>query len=179
MDSSEVKIRKLRVLDMTSEVFSGSRGAAFRGAGGIIVRFILTVSTFVSSIPVSRRCIPWFLRIWPLVALNKQKEIIGYAWLNAVRQSYKGGYSTYLSISVMEGYQDTKIGTKLMEKLIEWSRECGVSKINLNVSPKDERALHFYRKLGFIKSTRDVKLKNYMRGEVYMAMELPLCGYEK
>lgn len=71
---------------------------------------------------------------------EKEGQIVSHAFLELLHlQSIR--HVAQLTIGVCKGYQEKGIGTKLMEKLIEWAKESAVvEKIELNVRATNSRA---------------------------------------
>ncbi|THE11237.1 GNAT family N-acetyltransferase [Bacillus timonensis] len=64
----------------------------------------------------------------------------------------------YFGISIQEAYCNHGIGTKLLEYLLEWAqKEPGLEKVCLEVFSHNKRAIHLYKKFGFIEEGRKVK----------------------
>ncbi|ARF11301.1 acetyltransferase GNAT family protein [Klosneuvirus KNV1] len=59
-----------------------------------------------------------------------------------------GYYISYLYISKL--YQNRKLGTNLMDKIIKKCRNIGVNYILLTCDTKDEKIVKFYKKYGFV-----------------------------
>ena len=53
------------------------------------------------------------------------------------------------NIFVREAFQSKGIATQLMDKAEAWSKEKGVSKIELQLYTNNEKALQFYQSMGF------------------------------
>lgn len=54
-------------------------------------------------------------------------------------------------ISVLKDYGGKGIGTKLLSALLEWSKNSKIiRKINLRVRTDNEKAIHLYKKFGFV-----------------------------
>ena len=71
---------------------------------------------------------------------------------------------------LLEGFHGRGIGWQLMRRLIEFASRKGYRRLVLQTSPKQQRALTFYRRLGF----REIPTYNEDRDEI--SMELPLDG---
>ena len=56
-----------------------------------------------------------------------------------------------ININVKEDYQNKKIGTKLIEQMINDCRQNNVSSITLEVKKSNNNAIHLYEKMGFNK----------------------------
>lgn len=58
---------------------------------------------------------------------------------------------TSLGIAVKKEYRDRGIGTKLLKKAIDWAKgNEHVKRIELNVFETNKRAIHLYKKYGFV-----------------------------
>lgn len=76
-----------------------------------------------------------------------------------------------ININVKEDYQNKKIGTKLIEQMINDCRKNNVSSITLEVKKSNNNAIHLYEKIGFNKvSIR----KGYYQGIDGILMEKEL-----
>lgn len=76
-----------------------------------------------------------------------------------------------ININVKEDYQNKKIGTKLIEQMINDCRQNNVSSITLEVKKSNNNAIHLYEKMGFTKvSIR----KGYYQGIDGILMEKEL-----
>jgi RimJ/RimL family protein N-acetyltransferase len=81
-----------------------------------------------------------------------------------------------LGVAILDGYRDRGIGTRLVERGIEWARQAGAHKLALEVWPHNDRAIRLYSKKGF---TEEGRLRRHYRrknGELWDAivMGLPL-----
>ena len=54
-----------------------------------------------------------------------------------------------LALSVLKSEWDQGVGSKIMERLIEFAKEIGIDIINLEVRKDNKRAIHLYEKYGF------------------------------
>ena len=78
----------------------------------------------------------------------KNSKIIGCIGFNGNIARKMKHYGT-IGISVLKEYWGRGIATALLEKLISWSKEKGIKKINLDVFENNERAIKLYEKFGF------------------------------
>ena len=78
----------------------------------------------------------------------KNNKIIGCIGFNGNTARKMKHYGT-IGISVLKEYWGRGIATTLLEKLISWSKEKGIKKINLDVFENNERAIKLYEKFGF------------------------------
>lgn len=77
-------------------------------------------------------------------------EVVGTA---SVKASFKKRVEHIgeIGISVVEKYWGYGLGTKLLEEIIDWANQSGVIKrLELTVQERNKRAIHLYRKIGFV-----------------------------
>ncbi len=56
-----------------------------------------------------------------------------------------------IGISVDKDWRDKGVGTALMQRAVEWGRQSSViTRLELEVNTDNQRAVHVYRKVGFI-----------------------------
>jgi RimJ/RimL family protein N-acetyltransferase len=61
-------------------------------------------------------------------------------------------------MSIQEAYTNMGIGRSLINQLLDWAKnDPRVEKVSLEVFSNNERAIHVYRKLGFVEEGRRVK----------------------
>lgn len=84
-----------------------------------------------------------------LVALDKE-EIIGMAEIHGKDQP-KLNHIGDISISIAQDYWGLRLGTTMMEKLIEWAKgpSSNLKRLELTVQARNERARRLYEKMGF------------------------------
>ena|SRR5438874_5432280 len=59
-------------------------------------------------------------------------------------------HNCVLGISVRKEWRDRGLGTAVMRRLLDWARQSGVvTRVELEVFPHNDRAIHVYEKLGF------------------------------
>ena len=106
---------------------------------------------------------------WPegFLIVKNEKEIVGVG-CGAIMPNEK---LRILILVMDEDYQGQGFGKKLMDILIDESREHGIKKVSLEVR-KDSEAINFYRKFGF--SGVDVLPCYYQDGCDGIVMELQL-----
>ena len=78
----------------------------------------------------------------------KNNKMIGCIGFNGNTARKMKHYGT-IGISVLKEYWGRGIATTLLEKLISWSKEKGIKKINLDVFENNESAIKLYEKFGF------------------------------
>lgn len=96
-----------------------------------------------------------------IVLLLKKNEVIGYSilvhfWSN----EYGGNILVVDELYIKEKYRNAGIGSYFIKQLEE-SGDCAA--IQLETTPSNERACHYYRRLGFevSENTHLVKVKSY------------------
>jgi len=83
-----------------------------------------------------------------LVAEENEKiiAVLDFKTNAKIRLSHSGEFG----ISVLPEFQDQKVGTMMIEYLVNWARsKPKLKKINLCVFETNKRAIHVYKKLGF------------------------------
>ncbi|MCO7126893.1 GNAT family N-acetyltransferase [Sporolactobacillus shoreicorticis] len=69
-------------------------------------------------------------------------------------------------ITVLKDYGGKGIGTRLLSKFIEWSRDSKlIRKINLRVRTDNEKAIHLYKKFGFVEE--GIIKRDFLINEVF------------
>jgi ribosomal protein S18 acetylase RimI-like enzyme len=69
-----------------------------------------------------------------------------------------------IGIAVREGFRDMGLGTRMMKTLIEHGRAMGLKVLTLCVFSTNERAIHVYEKVGFVK-TGSIPRKFFKQGK--------------
>ena len=77
-----------------------------------------------------------------LVAAVDQK-IVGWC------RVFVGGYCGDVGIGLLREFRDMQIGTRLLNKAVEWSMSRGLSTLKLSCRLDNKRALHLFKKFGF------------------------------
>ena len=91
--------------------------------------------------------------------INAQVVGTGYAQIRVSKQSLvheRHGYLGFMFVSPQ--FRGRGINNKLINLLLEWSRQQGVSDIYLDVYEGNEAAVRAYEKVGFVKSLVEMKL---------------------
>jgi len=80
-----------------------------------------------------------------------------------------------VGIVVKDGFRGVGVGTRMMQTIVEFARKRGLRVLVLSVFATNERAIHVYEKVGFVKCGR-VPRKHFHRGkyvdEIIMAVSL-------
>ncbi len=85
-----------------------------------------------------------------MLALDTDQHVIGVAGLHGgSRQANR--HTATIGIAISPEWRGQGVGTALMQALIDFARQGGVLKrLELEVISTNERAIHVYRKLGFV-----------------------------
>ena len=89
-----------------------------------------------------------------VVAESVDGKIVGHALLDPIGlQSLS--HIVRLTIVIHPGSEGKGVGSILMEKIVTWARQAnGVEKIELLVRAQNSRAIHLYKKFGFVEEGR-------------------------
>jgi RimJ/RimL family protein N-acetyltransferase len=88
-----------------------------------------------------------------------EREVISALVLSRFQHRLK--HLAYIgAFGIKRRYQGRGIGTKIMQELIRDLRADGVRRIELRVEADNQRAIHFYKKLGF---EAEGTLRKYMK----------------
>lgn len=92
-----------------------------------------------------------------------EKEVLGFVAMYANNSQTR---EAYISMFVVRNeYQGMHIGSEMMARSIQLAKECGMEKIKLEVSKKNEKAIGFYKKKGF-------KIIEELEKSYYMILEI-------
>ncbi len=75
----------------------------------------------------------------------KDNEVIGYIGIFDSLDDYN-----IIGIAVKENYQNQKVGTMLLNKIIDVANQNGVKTLSLEVDQTNTKAINFYKKHGFV-----------------------------
>lgn len=77
------------------------------------------------------------------------ETIVGTTSVRAAEQ-YRISHVGEIGISILKEYWGMGLGTMMLEEALFWAKENGVlSRLELDVQTRNERAVHLYKKLGF------------------------------
>ena len=83
----------------------------------------------------------------------------GYAQIRTSKKTLSHAYHSYLGFMyVVPAYRGRGINKKIIERLIQWSKDQGVSDSYLDVYSANEAAKKAYEKSGFVNSMNEMKL---------------------
>ena len=92
-------------------------------------------------------------------------RVVGFLDLRLARY----GVAT-VAMAILDGYRGQGIGTRLVERGIEWARQAGAHKLALEVWPHNDRAIGLYDKLGFVEEGRLRRHYRRRSGELWDAV---------
>lgn len=82
--------------------------------------------------------------------INGKLIASGYALIEQAKPTKKDHYHAYLGFMyVVPEYRGQGVNGKILEYLIDWSKENDISEIVLEVYAENESALNAYKKIGF------------------------------
>jgi RimJ/RimL family protein N-acetyltransferase len=108
------------------------------------------------------------------VVIEEDGAIVGHAVLDPHKLA-STAHVVSLTIAIHEGHQGKGLGKKLMQYLIEWTKNHPkIEKFELQVRSSNTRAINLYKSLGFAEEGRKTKRLKYGPNEylddVYMAL---------
>jgi RimJ/RimL family protein N-acetyltransferase len=77
-------------------------------------------------------------------------------------ESHVGG----IGIVIKQGYRDVGIGTEIMRAQIDLAKKMGLKVLTLTVFASNERAIHVYRKVGFVQTGKIPR--KYFKDGIYI-----------
>jgi len=83
-------------------------------------------------------------------------RLVGWLTLARGRTEYTR-HTAEIGLGVILGYRDVGIGRTLLMCALEWATEKGLEKITLGVRASNQRAIHLYEALGFVREGRRVR----------------------
>ncbi|MGE5702100.1 MAG: N-acetyltransferase family protein [Clostridia bacterium] len=104
------------------------------------------------------------------------RDVVGFLFL-ARSPKLRFRHVGTLGIGISNAYTGKGLGTRMMTHAIQWAQEQeGLEKICLGVFSHNERAIHTYKKLGFVEEGRQIRQLKLENGkyvdDVYMALFL-------
>lgn len=106
-----------------------------------------------------------------LIIAQFNDKTIGWIWLRTKRDRISGNKFGYIkSIYVKEEYRKRGIGKRLIQVAEEYFLNKGISRLNLIVSALNDRALSFFREMGF-EETHLTMRKKLSVGEIRHARD--------
>ncbi|THE65502.1 GNAT family N-acetyltransferase [Salinadaptatus halalkaliphilus] len=102
-----------------------------------------------------------------------EDEVVGWAHLH-VPTLEKLNHTAELTVGVLEGYRGMGIGSRLLDRALEWTESNGLEKVYQSVPATNEEAIAFFESRGWrTEATRErhYKLGNEYIDEVMMAID--------
>jgi ribosomal protein S18 acetylase RimI-like enzyme len=96
---------------------------------------------------------------------DPQDEVVGWAHLHAPELE-KLGHTAELTVGVVEGYRGQGIGSRLLERALEWAEENDYEKLYQSVPSTNEAAIEFFEDQGW--QTEAVRENHYKLGDEYI-----------
>ena len=94
-----------------------------------------------------------------IAELNGKTVGTGYAQIRTSKKSLKHAKHSYLGFMyVTPEYRGLGINKLIIENLIKWSKDQGVSDLYLDVYDGNDSAIKAYEKVGFVKSLVEMKI---------------------
>lgn len=90
-----------------------------------------------------------------MIIAEDKDEVIGS--LTAERKRHPQlKHACEFGIGVLESYRNKGVGTRLIERLFDWAKECGINRIELSVFGNNEEAIRLYERIGFMGEGRKI-----------------------
>jgi RimJ/RimL family protein N-acetyltransferase len=96
-------------------------------------------------------------------------EVIGLLHIEQSRHGFGE-----LGMAVAAEWRGRSVGSALLAAAVDWSRERGLHKLNLDVFAHNAAAIGLYRKLGFVEEGRRLKQYRRQNGELWDSIEMGL-----
>lgn len=115
--------------------------------------FFLQLGLIFSTFRICKRLLTYAfpqLVFVPILATDVQNQVIGFAYIKVKKKLQNGFFIGELGISVEDKHQNKGVGAKLLSQIISLAEREHFSKIELTVSPCNLKAIHLYRKYGFV-----------------------------
>ncbi|MGR3764270.1 N-acetyltransferase family protein [Rossellomorea sp. NS-SX7] len=83
-----------------------------------------------------------------ILSAEKDGRLIGY--MMVIRGSVnRTRHSAYLVIGILKQFRGQGVGTALFQKVEEWARSCGISRLELTAVTRNTPGIALYQKCGF------------------------------
>jgi ribosomal protein S18 acetylase RimI-like enzyme len=94
-----------------------------------------------------------------------EDDVVGWAHLNAPELE-KLSHTAELTVGVLEGYRGQGIGSRLLERALEWADEQNYEKLYQSVPSTNEQAIEFFEDRGW--TVEAVRENHYKLGDEYI-----------
>lgn len=91
-----------------------------------------------------------------LVAKDQSGKVLGFSFLHPHNQMPVFSRVADITYFIAPGYIGQGIGSRFLDRLLDWARESGITSILASVSSLNPGSLAFHRKNGFIECGRFV-----------------------
>lgn len=88
-------------------------------------------------------------RLSNMIVMIEDGKIVGQCGLHGREGRKRVGHISSLGITILKSHWNKGIGRQLMEAQVEYAKNNGISKINLEVRVDNPAAIHLYEKVGF------------------------------
>lgn len=154
----------------------GFLGLKSIGFQWLLAQFALVASSFTISKKMLL-CIYPFSVFLAIVSTNKFGEIVGFAFVKIKSRTSQESFLGEIGICLRDDYQGKRIGSELMERLLELAKNENVKRIYLTVLANNVGAMRMYEKYGF-KKTRVMPKSETWRGERFDSVEMYLESHQ-
>ncbi|MBO8155508.1 MAG: GNAT family N-acetyltransferase [Bacillaceae bacterium] len=83
-----------------------------------------------------------------IIVAEDQGKLVGYLMAMG-GQARRNRHSAYLVVGLLKDYRGQGLGTRMFQKLEEWSREKNIHRLELTVISKNKAGVALYKKMGF------------------------------
>jgi RimJ/RimL family protein N-acetyltransferase len=136
----------------------------------LLAQFALAASSFTTSRKLLLRVYPFSVFL-SIVSTDKFGGITGFAFVKVKSRISQKNFIGELGICVRDCWQGKRVGTELMERLLELAKNEHVKRIYLRVLTDNFRAINLYEKYGF-KKTRIIPRGEIWRGRIFDSVEM-------
>ncbi len=88
-------------------------------------------------------------RLSNMLVMMENGKIIGQCGLHGREGRKRIGHVASLGITILKKHWNRGIGSQLMKSQIEYAKQNGITKVNLEVRTDNPAAVHLYEKVGF------------------------------
>ncbi|MFB4166149.1 N-acetyltransferase family protein [Alteribacillus sp. JSM 102045] len=100
-----------------------------------------------------------------LLVAEINDEIIGFVSIRNESKKRKAHVGA-LGIFIQKEWRETSVGSTLMDVILKWAKNNPlIEKVGLAVFSNNERAIHLYKKLGFVEEGRRIKELKFNKEE--------------
>jgi len=89
-----------------------------------------------------------------LLVVESERAVVGWCRLFPTRPGYGLQREASLGIGLLQPHRDRGVGTSLVLRALEWASSVGTQVTTLSTRSDNTRAIHVFRKCGFIAADR-------------------------